>query len=70
MVTLTYVQLTPVKHNCVLMITLWNDSSKHIAICKAFGPQPMASVLMMPVGRFALDVFKFEWNITAPLRVP
>lgn len=62
--------LTPVKHNCVLMITLWNGSGKHKAICKAFRSWQMPSVLMIPVGRFSLAVFKFEWNINAPLSLP
>lgn len=67
---LTYAQLTPVKPNCVLMITLWTGSSKQTAICKAFRAQRMPSVRAIPQVGFALDMFKFEWNITAPLRVP
>lgn len=63
-------QLTPGKHNCVLMITLWNGSGKYNAICKAFRSPQMPPVLMIPVGRFALAVFKFEWNINAPLNLP
>lgn len=47
----TYVQLTPVKHNCVLMITLWSGSGKQTAIFKAFRAQQMPSVLAIPVGR-------------------
>lgn len=30
----------------------------------------MPPVLMIPVGKFALAVFKFEWNINAPLNLP
>lgn len=67
---LTYAQLTPVKHNCVLMITLCNGSGKYSAMCKAFRSPQMTPVLMIPVGRFSLAVFKFEWNINAPLNLP
>lgn len=51
---LTYAQLTPVKPNCVLMITLWTGSSKQTAICKAFRAPRMASVGEIPLGRFLL----------------
>lgn len=66
----TSAQLTPVRHNCVLKITLWNGSGTYNAICKAFRWWQMPSVLTIPVGRFSLAVFKFEWNINAPLRLP
>lgn len=49
---LTYARLTPVKPNCVLMITLWPGSSKQTAIFKAFRARRMPSVRAIPLGRF------------------
>lgn len=67
---LTYAQLTPGKHNCLLIIILWYGSSKSNTICKAFRSPQMPPVLMIPVGRFSLAVFKFERDINAPLNLP